>query len=312
MKKVLITLITVVFLLAGCSAGGSPSMAPAHDLVDNAVPQDRDSSAGGGAAQGMAETDGADPATDVDVTSAYLVREAELGIKVEDIMAAAGQVRDIAAGAGGAVVSESFGENDYGYRGSVEEYGSLTISVPSESLEATLTELSEIGEVRTRSSHSEDVADEYIDVEARIETLRASIERMRELMDQTTDIEHIISLERALSDRQADLDALQARLNSLDSRIAMSPITVELTTSDDLAFSNDPGVGGALSDAWRAFTHSAAALLTTIAALLPWLLLAAPVVLLLMWLSRARSRRSIRSAPATVQPTSEEGPTPEP
>lgn len=258
-----------------------------------------------GAAGGMAAEDAARapgdplPAPGVAGDTRYQVREASLGIKVDSITDAAARVRQIASEAGGSVTNEQFGDVLYGPTDStIERYGTMTISVPSERLDGTLDQLSELGEVRTRSSNAYDVEDEYVDVEARIATLEASIARMRALMERTEDVEQIVSLETSLSARQADLDSLRARLTSLQNRIAMSPVSITLTTTDELGQPDD-GIIGALKDAWDAFTRSAALLITTVGALLPWLLvggLAAWVLLSLV--RRVRGRRQHRSAAA--------------
>lgn len=235
--------------------------------------------------------------TDLAVSQEYLVREAAIGLKVDDIAEAAGRVRQIAAAAGGSVINESFGDDYYGpARTTIDRYGSITIAVPSERLDATIDELTQLGEVRTRSSNSQDVESEYVDVEARIATLEASIERMRDLMTQTNDIDQIVKLETALSSRQADLDSLQARLNALSARIAMSPVSVMLTTTDDLG---EPTGGflGALKDSWEAMKTSAGILLTAAGALLPWVVVGGLGTWALVWvIRRAQGRRRDRAA----------------
>ncbi|MCA1783477.1 MAG: DUF4349 domain-containing protein [Dermatophilaceae bacterium] len=307
-------------LLTGCSAGSSGDS-------DSAMPGVAYSDAGGEMSPEMAD-EAAARAADGDATTAqdvvsgdYLVREASLGVKVDSIEEAATRVRQIAVEAGGSVTQEQFGDGFYGPEGTdITRYGTMTISVPSEELDATMTELTALGEVRTRSSNSYDVQDEYVDVEARIATLDASITRMRALMDRTEDIKQIVELETALSARQADLDALQARLNSLDQRIATSPITIMLTTTDELG-EPEGGIIGALKDAWNAFTTSAAVLITTIGALLPWLVVGGlagwALITLIRRIGRGRRARAANHAQPVQdershEPTSAPEPAPAP
>lgn len=289
-------------LLTGCSTMSDTG----GDSAEPGVAVYSGESDGGGVASEDAARALGDPLPSPGVAgdTRYQVREASLGIKVESIGDAAARVRQIATDAGGSVTSEQFGDVLYGPADStIERYGTMTISVPSEELDATLDQLSALGEVRTRSSNAYDVEDEYVDVEARIATLEASIARMRDLMEQTEDVEQIVSLETSLSERQADLDSLQARLNSLQNRIAMSPVFITLTTTDDLGEPDD-GIVGALKDAWAAFTRSAALLITTVGALLPWLLVGGLAAWLLVMVARrvrARRRRNV-TAPAAVEP----------
>lgn len=287
-------------LLTGCSAsvtdaGGEDSAEPGVAVYSG----EADDGSGGGSVSEDAGRAPGDPLPVPGVAgdAQYRVREASLGIKVDSIADAAARVRQIADEAEGSVTSEQFGDVLYGPADStIERYGTMTISVPSERLDATLERLSELGEVRTRSSNAYDVEDEYVDVEARIATLEASIDRMRDLMAQTEDVEQIVSLETSLSARQADLDSLRARLTSLQNRIAMSPVMITLTTTDELGEPDD-GIIGALRDAWNAFTRSAALLITTVGALLPWLLLGGLFAWLLVWVIR-RFRRRQRATPA--------------
>jgi uncharacterized coiled-coil protein SlyX len=298
----------VAALLTGCS--GSTMSDSGGDAAEPGVPV-FSGEADPGAVQGGAAEDSARAGTDplpspgVAGDTQYQVREASLGIKVDSISDAAARVRQIASDASGSVTSEQFGDVLYGPADStIDRYGTMTISVPSEQLDAALDQLSGLGEVRTRSSNAYDVEDEYVDVEARIATLEASIARMRDLMEQTEDVEQIVSLETSLSQRQADLDSLQARLNSLQNRIAMSPVFITLTTTDDLGEPDD-GIVGALKDAWNAFTRSAAVLITSVGAVLPWLLvggLATWLVLGLMRRFRGRRRTQPAAAPAASEP----------
>lgn len=305
MKRTVLALLATLLLLTGCAAGGaSDSSAPAadYDMGSDSVAVDK--SAEEAAAGGAAASDSSEGQSDVGPQE-YLVREAQLGLKVDDIMDAARQVREIASAAGGSVTHESFGDGYYGRSAGINEYGSLTISVQSESLDETLSKLAEVGEVQSRSSQASSVQDEYIDVEARIATLTASIDRMRDLIEQTDDIDQIVRLESALSARQADLDSLQARLNALKSSISMSPIDVQLTTTGDLAASST-GITGAFSDAWDAFVSSAGLLVRTVGALLPWVVVGGLGLWLLIWLINRIGRRS----PKTPGPAPAPGPGP--
>lgn len=280
-------------LLTGCSAssdsaGGS---APDQDMsVEEGLARPAMASDGAAADEMASESE---LPTDTD----YLVRWASMDVKVEDVTESATKVRSIASAAGGVVTSEQFGDDRFYGSGQARAYGSISISVPSEKLDEVLDELATVGEVRSRSSESTDVKDEYVDVEARIKTLTASIERMRDLMSQTDDIKQIIELETALSARQADLDALQARMNDLKGRIAMSPVQVSLSTGDD-PYYEEPGIAGAFKQAWNDFKSSATVLVRAVGALLPWVLIGGLAAWPLIWgLRRTRTRRATASTP---------------
>ena len=306
--RAIAALVLVLALLSGCSGIGQGTSGDSAEPASGGAVADI---GGDVAEEGVAPAPGDVGLSDLGSNEKYRVREAAIGLKVDNIAEAAAHVRRIASAAGGSVLNESFGDDYYGPASTtIDRYGSITISVPSERLDATIDELTNLGEVRTRSSNSEDVEAEFVDVEARIATLEASIARMRDLMSRTDDIDQIVQLETALSNRQADLDSLQARLNSLSARIAMSPVSVMLTTTDDLG---EPTGGflGALKDSWEAMKTSAGILITAAGALLPWVVVGALAGWGLWALRKALRRRRAETHLKPTEPTPHTEPTPQ-
>ncbi|MEO7447745.1 MAG: DUF4349 domain-containing protein [Humibacillus sp.] len=185
--------------------------------------------------------------------------------------------------------------------GSVGLYqGRLTLSVPEPKLDGVLTELSTLGTISYRSAQAQDVTASDIDTRARIEPARASIERVRALMAKSTDLQQLLSLESELTRRQSDLDSLTQQLADLDRRTTMSDVTVTLWTpaaADQV--SADSGVVASLRSAWEGLLGSLTVIVTGLAVLLPWLLLAGLGTLL--WVRVARRRRASVTA-ATAAP----------
>jgi hypothetical protein len=229
-----------------------------------------------------------------------LTRRADVSLEVDDLSTSATKVRSIATAAGGLVVAE---EVSGGPRTPPEDveiepgFGTVTISVPSEKLDATLDELAKIGTVVARTSSTEDVTATYVDTTSRVESMKASVERVRALMSQATKLAEIVSLEAELSRRQADLEALQTQLAALDDAVALSPVTVRMSTDTDaLTEDDDTGFLAGLTAGWGAFTASVTVLLTALGALLPFaVVLTVVLVPLVMWL-----RRRVRTVPPTA------------
>jgi hypothetical protein len=286
----------------GTSAGGSSAIEPstAESPLLGKGAESRDGSAVPEAATPQAAPDVAAAAS-----TAKLVRSAWLGIQVTDLTAAAAKVRAIAATAGGQVLSEnvvttSAPRDITGELGDVKvppvgpSEARLVLGVPSDKLDGVLTELSSrIGTVSYRSSQSQDVTDTYVDTKARVVTMEAGVDRLRALLTKATSLEQIITLESELTRRQADLDALKARLADLDQRVAQSEVTVTLWTSEaEPVVEDDDGFLSALRGAWEAFLSSLAVIFTGLAVLLPWLVIVLLVVLVARRVLRRRGRAS--------------------
>ncbi|HEU5159366.1 MAG TPA: DUF4349 domain-containing protein [Streptosporangiaceae bacterium] len=255
----------------------------------------------GGAAPDVATPQATAPDAAAAVGATKLVRTAWLGIQVTDLTGSAAKVRAIATTAGGQVLSENVVTTDSpldvtgGFGDAkIEPVGPsearLVLGVPSDKLDGVLTELERVGKVSYRSSSSQDVSDTYVDTEARIKTMQAGVDRLRALLTRATSLEQIITLESELTRRQADLDALQARLAELDKRVDQSEVTVTLWTSEAEPVVDDNDFVDSLRGAWEAFLSSIVVIFTGLAVMLPWLVIVLLVVLLARRILRRRGR----------------------
>lgn len=299
--RTIIAALLALLLLAGCSMGGADSSEDAADGADAAAGygesgamDDAGSEAGEAEAAGdEARSEAADAAAAIgegsvgsDGEAPLMVRRVEMEVVVEDVSAAVTRVRATATGAGGYVSSEDVRPGNDARPG----YGSLVLRVPSSDLDAVVASLGELGEVQSSSSSADDVTTEYRDVEARISTLEAGAQRLRDLIEEAPDVESIASLERELSTREAELDALKARMQVLSDDVSRSTITLHLAEeSADLAeVQEETGFVVGLQRGWDAFTASVTVLLTLLGALLPFLVVLALVLVPVLWWWRRR------------------------
>lgn len=303
-SHIVAALVASAVLLSGCGAGSSVS-APMPDIAvkPGAAP------AGGSA--GVPTRDGAEvapkPPTDaagVPYTAGdqrYVARSASLTMVVTDVHAAATQVRDIATKMSGWVASESLSlgaeRNTYPYP--YPSSGSwLTISVPTSRLDEAATAVEGIGTVRQRTASADDMTQTVVDTDARIRSLEASVTRLQELVERAGSVADIAAVERELSTRQADLEAMKSQRLYLSGLVERATLTVSLLTPDQSSTTNPVQTG--LARGWAVFLESISVLIMVVAALLPFLLVGALIAVpLALWL-RARSRRARARAQAAA------------
>ncbi|GAA4405681.1 hypothetical protein GCM10023168_19580 [Fodinibacter luteus] len=278
-------------------AAASQSRAEAGDTSGGAVAEEAEKLPAGAAAEG---TDASAVASAV--ADRKLARRADISLTVTDVDAAATRVRAIAATADGIVLAEAISsEPDLPGTGG---FSTITISVPTAALDTTLDRLSELGEVHSRNTSTEDVTAQYVDTESRVKTMQASVDRVRALMTRATKLGDVVTLEAELSRRQADLEALQTQLAALDDAVALSPVEVRLSTDADVLEEpgDDTGFLAGLSAGWTAFTTSVGVLLTGLGAVLPFAVaLALVLVPLGIWVRR-RAPRTPPAGPTALQP----------
>ncbi|MBF6416720.1 DUF4349 domain-containing protein [Nocardia cyriacigeorgica] len=107
----------------------------------------------------------------------------------------------------------------------------LTVRIPAEHTDDFIAGLGDIGEVTEVSTNRDDVTMQWQDLDARIKALQASVDRLRVLMAEATNTADLLAAEQALSSRQAELDSLTGQKRLLDDQIALSTLTIEISST---------------------------------------------------------------------------------
>jgi hypothetical protein len=296
-------MVVLVLAVAACSAASPASMeAPSYPAGEAAIP----------AAPVEAQLAQEGGTTDALVTR-KVVATARLDLVVEDTQTTVDAVNALMDEVGGYISATNLSKSYYS--GSESLQGTLTLRVPAEALDTTLTRLAELAiDVRSRSLDRQDVTDQYSDIDADLRNLeatetelRAMLQEVRERPNSTT--EDIMSVYRTLTDVRGEIEQLRGRKNLLDNQIAMS--TVNLTLTPDIA--NLPVVeegwrpAVVMRGALRALTQAVQALgnvvIWGVFFLLPLVLIALIPIAIAIWLLRWLIRRFSRPKPQPITAT---------
>lgn len=261
-----------------------------------------------GASQADRETaDGERAADDApDLAATHVIRTASLTVTAEDVPEKLDRARAVVETAGGYVAGEDTDSDSEGH-----DRSRMTLRVPPEEYQGVLDELAGLGKQVERKVSTKDVTDQVVDVESRIRTQKASVERVRKLMDEAGALSDVVTLEAELSSRQADLEALQSRLKSLESRTGMATITLVLREPDaepaEPEEDDTPSFLDALAGGWHAFVSTVRWITVVLGVLLPFaaaaLLVALVWRLVRPWLPRRpQGAQAWRSGPAVPPP----------
>lgn len=230
-----------------------------------------------------------------------LARSARVTLRVADVNASAAAIAALAQSLQGSVTGENLATGN----GSSDPVSTVVISVPSEKLESALEQLRPLGEMTNRNIESEDVGEVVADVDSRVDTLAASLERLRELSKRAGSIKELTALEAQITERTAERDSLLAQQRVLAKRVAKADITISLLAEQPAPTPAPTGFMAGLLSGWEALLASTQVLLQLIGALLPFALAAALVAIPTLVLLRRR-RAGGAAAPSMPAAASEE------
>jgi hypothetical protein len=154
------------------------------------------------------ETMGADSIEQMLIFTGQLAIEVEHGDMAERIDAAV----QLAVGAGGYVAQMTD--------------TTLHLRVPSKNFRRVMTQIEDLGELRSRQVQALDVSEEYNDLEVRLANLRATRARIEKLLGQSKELAQILTIEKELERVTAEIDRIEGRMRLLSSRAAFSTIAI--------------------------------------------------------------------------------------
>lgn len=259
-KTALVLCLLVATALAGCAkedAGGAPAPAPV-----------------------AGEPPAADPKPGVDAlerTSARkIIKNAELGLTVSSVPNAQRDAAKIAERHGGFVLSSEAEGSDRG-----QARVRVVFKVEAEELDQALDELRAMGTRRgTDRVTSQDVTDEWIDVEARLKTQKALETRYLEILKDANVVADLLDTEKQLAEVRTEIEKLEGRKRFLDSQVALSTVTVSFVEETPLVTASSSAFGKAIKSAGGDVVNVGAALIVGIIRLLGFLVPVALIVLL--------------------------------
>ncbi|GBD35066.1 hypothetical protein HRbin36_00170 [bacterium HR36] len=177
--------------------------------------------------------------------------------------------------------------------------GRWRLRVPAGSLQSFLTELLRLGEVIHTQLESQDVTEQYYDLESRLKVAQAEEKRLLQLLDAATGkLSDILAVEKELNRVRIDIERMTGQLRRLGNLVEYSTVTLSVTERQRYYPETTPDLWTrmkrASEDSWLAMKGAGEEMLVFSAAALPWL----PPVLVLaavLWLAgRWVIRRLVR------------------
>lgn len=228
---------------------------------------------------------------DATIADNAVIRSGSLTLETDDPRATTEKIEAVAKSVGGHIESRTIEEDEANTTTAF-----LVVRVPDERLDEAFINLADIGKVTSETREELDVTLQKADLDARVQSLKGSINRLDELLTQAATVTELIELETARSDRQQDLDSLQAQLDALVDQIKYSTIYINVFDTGTVPDPSPNGFWEALLAGFASLATALSALLIGLGYLLPWLFVLTTIFLLVLLAVKLRGVRARRKA----------------
>lgn len=220
-----------------------------------------------------------------------IIYTADVDLVVEDFDAIPSEVKKLADRFGGYIA----GSNVSGSPGSPRS-GEWTIRVPVERFDEFLAAAQQLGEVRSVRTNSQDVSEEYYDIESRLRNKKLAEQRLlKHLTDSTQELKDTLEVERELSRVREQIEQMEGRLKRLENLTSLTTVNLNVEEIKDYVPEEMASYGTRLRRSFSASTNNlwegTQNVSIGVIAGLPWLGVFGVPVLGLWTFVRARRKR---------------------
>ena len=220
--------VLLVLSVVGCAA--QPKMMATMEVMPEAPMEEMEkaySLADGSAGE---RTLASGSVVDVDIPDRMIIRNGYLNLVVKDTLATQTEIGRLMDSVEGYI----FSEDSYRYAEGLTQV-EMSLRVPADRFNEAMVQLRGMATEVTRDSvSSDDVTEEYVDLESRLRALEVKATKLEELMDRAEDTEAVLQVYQELSSTQQEIEHVKGRMRYLERSAAQATINVSLTP-DELA-----------------------------------------------------------------------------
>ena len=230
MTKRIVALLALLVVLGACSGasadgfqtissnlGGDPS--PTTTTAASQAPVDRD----------QAADEEAGPTGMPSVDDRKVIYDGQMQLEASDTRAAFDRIIALVQGAGGFIAATSIGDTT---EEDEQPTISLTLRLPADSLTATLTQIRAVADrVVTESLQSQDVTDQFVDIEAQLRNLTALetelLALLAELRDNNNaDPSKLLQVFDQIRATRGEIEQLEGRRQMLENLVSLATLHI--------------------------------------------------------------------------------------
>jgi hypothetical protein len=228
MKKLFVSLSILLFVVS-CKdvAAEAPSAIVMDKMVETPVTEE--------AAPVMEEAVDDDAATVQSVnlnspkkqTEAKIIKTGSLRFESSNLESSFQTIQKAVAKHKAIIQNDNSGKDDYSV------YRNFTIRIPNQDFDAFINEISQgISHFDKKEISQQDVTEEYVDVEARMNAKKKLEARYIQLLTKANKVSEMLEIEKQLAEIREEIEAKEGQLKYMQSQVSMSTVSIEMYTNN--------------------------------------------------------------------------------
>lgn len=216
-KRILIGLAFILLLFTGCSASNDTS--DSSNAMDSSEEKSYEGGIGADTDESAGVEEDGEMAPEGVNNERKVMYNASVSLEVDDIGKSIDEVEKNVRDLNGYVVEVNFTSNNE------QDYGSITLRIPTDSLTAFLDGLEEFsGKVVEKRVVGQDVTEEYVDLTSRLKAKRVVEERLLDLLSKAEKTEDLLKISNDLSIVQEEIEQVMGRMKYLDNKTEFAEV----------------------------------------------------------------------------------------
>lgn len=213
---------------------------------------------------------------------------ADMSVRARDVPGAVTRAKAITTDTGGYLADESTTQAT----ARAPATSRLILKIPADHYQRAVDRLGrELGTRLSLRQTAQDRTTEVQDVDSRVTSARASLRRLRKVLDRAGSVSEILQVEDAISGRESDLESLQARQKALNRQTTYGTVDLDVTGPRIAAHekADEPGFWDGLVGGWHALLTFLRVAVLVIGLVLPFAALGAVIAAPVWWWLRRRT-----------------------
>ena len=161
------------------------------------------------------------------VVERKLIKRGNVNIEVQNLKNAQESVEKWCKDFGGYI--ESFSENT--------NSANFNLRIPSVKFDEALNSVGEFGTVKSKNISTQDVSEQFYDLQGRLATKKIMQERLQKYLSQAKDVKDMLQIEKELNNTISEIESMEGRMKRLSGQIEFSSVNIFLElpyrTSDE-------------------------------------------------------------------------------